>query len=276
MPIKFDVNIKLIPERKKESVTLITPDQLHGFFFSLIPPRLAEEFHNSYKVKPFSIWAREIFNFTHRREDESGETPKETPKETLSKLTLTIGLLKDEYFPQIVSELFEEKKNLYLGPYKVKIELKNQLIRNDTYFSYESALEIKPKPYLSFTFLTPVAFKKGEIDYPLPDPKNIFKSLIKKWNYFSPYKISVDLREALENKVCILFTKIRTHKIKLSLGSGVTGFTGKVVISGKGLTQEELLWLNVLGEFSNFSGVGRKTSMGLGLTNFKALEGEEK
>jgi CRISPR-associated endoribonuclease Cas6 len=266
MPVKFSIDLNL--KSKVENPSIITPDILHGFLFSLFPKNIAENLHKLSRYKPFCIWVPKIFKFYHSSNSEN--------KEILKDLTVTISFLKDELFSPFLFKLTENRKNLFLGPYKVSL-LQNpgSLIKNDEYSTFENFLNIQPKTYMYFCAITPISFKKGQIDYPLPDPKIFFKSLINKWNYFSPFRIEVDLRKVLEEKLCIVYSKIRTYKIKLSLGSAVTGFKGKVVFYGKGLTNEELKWLNILGQFSRYAGVGRKTTMGLGMVEFQALNIDE-
>ena len=264
MPVRFSID--LILQSKLEYPSLITPDVLHGFFFSLLPSNIADTLHKPSRYKPFCLWAPKIFRFIKNNQ----------PSETNSVLTITITFLKDEFFSPFLFKLTENRKKLFLGPYKVSLlKEPGSLIKNDEYTTFEDFLNIKAKTYLYFQAITPISFKKGNIDYPLPDPKIFFKSLINKWNYFSPFRIEVDLRKVLEEKLCIVYSKIRTYKIKLSLGSAVTGFKGKVVFYGKGLTGEELKWLNILGHFSRYAGVGRKTTMGLGMVEFQALNIDE-
>jgi CRISPR-associated endoribonuclease Cas6 len=266
MPVKFSIDLNL--KSKVENPSIITPDILHGFLFSLFPKNIAENLHKLSRYKPFCIWAPKIFKFYHSSNSEN--------KEILKDLTVTISFLKDEFFSPFLFKLTENRKNLFLGPYKVSLLQKpGSLIKNDEYITFEDFLNMKSKTYLYFQAITPISFKKGQIDYPLPDPKIFFKSLINKWNYFSPFRIEVDLRKVLEEKLCIVYSKIRTYKIKLSLGSAVTGFKGKVVFYGKGLTDEELKWLNILGHFSRYAGVGRKSTMGLGMVEFQALNIDE-
>jgi CRISPR-associated endoribonuclease Cas6 len=264
MPVKFSID--LIIQSKVTNPSLITPDVLHGFFFSLLPSNIADTLHKPSRYKPFCLWAPKIFRFIKNNQ----------PSETNSVLTITISFLKDEFFSPFLFQLTENRKKLFLGPYKVSLlqEL-GSLIKNDEYTTFEDFFNIKAKTYLYFQAITPISFKKGDMDYPLPDPKIFFKSLINKWNYFSPFRIEVDLKKVLEEKLCIVYSKIRTYKIKLSLGSAVTGFKGKVVFYGKGLTDEELKWLNILGHFSRYAGVGRKTTMGLGMVEFQALNIDE-
>ncbi len=90
-----------------------------------------------------------------------------------------------------------------------------------------------------------------------------------RWNCFSGIRINTDLTEVLEKKLIISYTNIKTKKISLSLGGKILGFRGKVEYRGINLTSEEAKWLGVLTRFSQFSGVGRKTTMGLGMTEGK-------
>jgi hypothetical protein len=148
MPLKFEIKLSLKLKNEVEQPPLITPDLLHGFFFNLIPKKLAEELHRPSRYKPFCLWSKDIFN----------------PQGPYEELTVTISLLKDVFFPQILAELLEDKKNLFLGPYGVRLQkFEGRLIKNDQYLSYEELRQIKPKPNLYFYFQTPVSFKKGDI-----------------------------------------------------------------------------------------------------------------
>ncbi len=266
MPIKFSLTLKL--KSKVENPSLITPDVLHGFFYSLLPEEMAERLHRPSRYKPFCIWAPRIFKFQRKEEDSQGSP--------LEALTITISLLKEELFSPLLSHLTSLRKKLFLGPYRVSlVSAPGSFIKNDLYRSFEDFLENELSPYFYFNFYTPVSFKKNDIDYPLPEPKLVFKSLLNRWNYFAPMRVAIDLRSALEERLCMVFAKIRTYKIKLSLGSGVTGFKGKVVYYLKKAKEEELRWLNALGHFATFSGVGRKTTMGLGMTEFTNTPPEE-
>jgi len=266
MPVRFSIELHL--ESKTENPSLITPDVLHGFLFNLFPKNIAENLHKPSKYKPFCIWAPKIFKFYRSSASENEEDHK--------SLRITISFLKDDLLSPFLLELIEKRKNLFLGPYTVSIIFQpGKLIKHDEYKSFEELTKVEPKTYLYFQIITPISFKKGEIDYPLPDPKIFFKSLINKWNYFSPFRVEVDLRKVLEEKLCIVYSKIRTYKIHLSLGSAITGFKGKIVFYGKKLTEDELKWLNILGYFSRFAGVGRKTTMGLGMVEFTGLDGED-
>ena len=258
MPIKFKIRFKL---EEPKPVEEFTPDRLHALFLSLFPEKIAEEFHKPARYRPFCIWFPEFF--------------KSNQKDNLIKnFNLTISILKDEYFSPLLGNLVEKEREFHLGDTRIiTLPYSSSLIQQKAFTTYEELYDnASSSPYFSFTFYTPVSFKKGKIDYPLPDPKIVFKSLIKKWNYFSPFKIDVDLREVIENKIAISYLNLKSHKIALSLGGKITGFTGEVGYYVKDPTHQELKWLNTLGRFSIYSGLGRKTTMGLGMVKFECKD----
>ena len=261
MPIKFRIKFKL---EEPKPVEEFTPDRLHALFLSLFPEKIAEEFHKPARYRPFCIWFPEFF--------------KSNQKENLiESFGLTISILKDEYFSPLLGNLVEKEREFHLGNTRIiTLPYPLSLIQQKAFITYEELYEeASLDPYFFFTFYTPVSFKKGDSDYPLPEPKILFKSLINKWNYFAPFKVGVDLRNAIEEKILICYANIKTRKIALSLGGKITGFIGKVVYYVKNSSQEELKWINTLGNFSVFSGIGRKCTMGLGMTEFKSSAKEE-
>jgi len=264
MPIKFTLRfrLKLNPKYKDKTEFLITPDVLHGFFFSLLPENLAEELHRKTQYQPFALFAPQIF--------------KAKPIEDTSSLFLTISFLQDRLFSPFLQNLFSLSGPLFLGPYRAYLDQgPGTIIFNDLYLDYEDFLAFPPKPFLYFHFKTPTVLKKQGENYLKPEAPLIFKSLIQKWKAFSPLPISLNLRSALENGLKPVFERTRVQKIIFSFGNKISIFKGKVLFDGKGLSEEELRWLCALSAFSEFAGIGRKTTMGLGMVSFKALESPE-
>jgi CRISPR-associated endoribonuclease Cas6 len=112
------------------------------------------------------------------------------------------------------------------------------------------------------------------MDYPVPDPSLIFKSLLRKWNTFSPESLkfkNIPIKLLSEN-LQIGGLWIKTEK-KIVLRTGkLTGFTGRVFINARTSNQNLLKAINTLSLFSEFSGVGRKTTMGFGKVIFNSKE----
>ena len=236
-----ECRIKLFSQTflKKED---LTPERIHGLFFSMLPEKAAEELHKL-SLKPFTLYSP--FFFSNREETKS--------------FHIRITFLNERLFVAFTENIIVRKPRLMLGEKKLhfagfsvinSISYQN-LIQNDALTS----------DFL-FQFKTPTTFKKGNFDFPLPDPELIFKSLLNKWNAFSPIKIEFNLKK-LKYKIALHGAWIRTEKVDLSKDKRVLGFRGRVLLYTSA-EKEELKLLNTLYRFAPFSGVGRKTTMGLG------------
>ncbi len=249
MPVRFSVGF--IPEKPISSDS-ITPDQVHGLFFSLLDKSVAEQLHKPTRFKPFCVGVPVIF-----REDKNME-----------RIFLRISLLDEDLFPKILSSLILNKEDAVLSNIRLK-KIIRPFIEERWIKSYKNIFdETEPSNILIFDFKTPTTFKKGEMDYPLPDPRLIFKGLIRKWVTFSDVRINIDLRNVIDEKIEIMGVWIRTKKVTFSKLGKLTGFTGRVVFYVNSENETILKWLNVLGKFSEFAGVGRKTTMGFGMVRF--------
>jgi CRISPR-associated endoribonuclease Cas6 len=114
-------------------------------------------------------------------------------------------------------------------------------------------------------FATPTAFKAGDLDLPLPVPRLVFGSLLKKWNTFSPYPLGISVQE-LERKVALAEARVRT-KAFFDGRSHIVGFVGRARFRVlRGASPELLQALGILSRFAFFAGVGRKATHGMGLT----------
>jgi len=248
MPIK--TKVYLYPEKPINS-KILNPEAIHGLFFSIISEKLAEELHRPSRVKPFSLWFPQIFK-----------------EKTLERIYLEVSFLKEELFPQFLSSYILENKELSLNGVNLK-KVFNPNIKEEYVKSYRAIFEsAKEEKAIVLDFITPTTFKKGNFDHPLPDPKLVFKSLVRKWIKFSDYPLDIDLREVIENKIFISGAWIKTIKVDLGRNAKITGFTGRTVFYIDCEDKKILKWLNALAYFGEFSGVGRKTTMGFGKVRF--------
>lgn len=120
-------------------------------------------------------------------------------------------------------------------------------------------------PPLSVTiaFLSPTSFRVGESNLPLPHPPLVFSSLLRKWEAWGLPDLGVGAgtfagirlgRFTLESKV---FKGIK--------GALHFGFVGKAQFDGSGLANPEARKaFQALSAFSFFSGIGIKTTQGMG------------
>lgn len=138
---------------------------------------------------------------------------------------------------------------------------------------YEHASETERK--LTLQFYTPTAFRQAKYDSAMPTPERVFSSLLRRWNHYSGIEISPDILAAVRPS----YFDIRTEVVKdpreqfqhtgakTSFCNHFTGCVGKVTYQILGQVDVLMIkQLNALADFALYAGVGRKTTMGMGIT----------
>ena len=116
-------------------------------------------------------------------------------------------------------------------------------------------------------FRSPTAFKKtGGSFMPLPLPELVFGSLLDRWNLFSPLKMPEHLYDAILEHVSVKSHHIQTHNVLLKgkIQDAIPGFMGQVTYHLGKMAAQERQCLHALAGFALYSGVGVKTTMGMG------------
>ncbi|MEK7281238.1 MAG: CRISPR system precrRNA processing endoribonuclease RAMP protein Cas6, partial [Chloroflexota bacterium] len=94
----------------------------------------------------------------------------------------------------------------------------------------------------------------------------VFGSLLARWNDLSPMKLSESIKAIVEGKVKLSRYNLRTHILHFPNYQEV-GFEGSsVFMIDKDVDDETVQALNALADFAFYSGVGAKTTMGMGQT----------
>ncbi len=267
MPVKL--GLTLIPE-KPIPVQELTPDRLHGLFFSLVGDTLAPILHEPRRVKPFTL----SFYISSSRKRRSIFSEREGEAE---RLHMNVSFLEDALFPRFLySYMLGAKREFHIGGHRLRALRRPNI--TDKYLKSYSTLyeEAQTLRRVMLEFTTPTVFRRGSRDLLLPEPKLIFKGLIRKWQAYSDLKIDIDLREYIEDKVFISGVWIGSRRVEFSSGGWVGGFTGRVILGFDSEEERVLKWLNTLARFAEFAGVGRKTTMGFGQVRFHSAlpEGE--
>ena len=116
-------------------------------------------------------------------------------------------------------------------------------------------------------FASPTAFRRGDLDLPLPLPELVFGGYLSKWQAFSPIPLDQTL---FEKEFFTRHIGVKEHRIRtLPFHDGrviVPGFVGQVTFLIKGLPEELVRQINVLADFAFYAGTGRKTTHGMGMT----------
>lgn len=231
------IQLKFITEKPVEEVQ---GSHLHALFFNLLPSDVAERVHAMDK-KPFSIWLESLQE---------------------KEISLIASLLEDELLPSVVYGYYMQCRDIHIKGTPLKPK-KPQGLREIKSETYEELLQGKLYRRVNYEFLTPCTFNRYRRDYPLPDPQLVFEGLLKRWNAFSERALPEDeIRKRILREVSMAELQISTQTVELSEGVKVRGFVGRVSFLFH--SEEVSTLLSPLVRFSVYSGVGRKTAMGLG------------
>jgi len=140
-----------------------------------------------------------------------------------------------------------------------------QLIQSYTLNSFS------PKPKISLKFITPVVFRSHGSNMPFPTPDLVFGSLLDRWNSVCDIKLHPDMRTFARE--CMRISSYRMASQRVNGGDSLFGiFEGGVGDCGYVVWRKDEYWQrisHVLAKFSHFSGIGSRTTIGLGQVRVK-------
>ena len=115
---------------------------------------------------------------------------------------------------------------------------------------------------ITFHLATPTAFRQGKYDSPLPTRDNVFKSLCDRWNTYSEIPINPEIIEYIFPSRF----EIKTEVVKNYDTHSFIGCVGEIGYRILGdASSEAIKQINALADFAMFAGIGRKTTMGMGI-----------
>lgn len=139
-----------------------------------------------------------------------------------------------------------------------------------------------PQMSFSFRLLSPMCFKSMGQYFAMPTPRLVFNNLIDRWHIFSGINVPPDFRDFVDQYVIIADYKLHSQSLVMKRGTQIKGCMGKVAYSvsktnktfeknhpqaAKEIKQNRLSHMRLVGmlhEFANYSGVGIKTTQGMG------------
>jgi CRISPR-associated endoribonuclease Cas6 len=123
---------------------------------------------------------------------------------------------------------------------------------------------------LSLTFISPTSFRRKGHHLPLPWPRNVFHSYLRRWNQFSGETVSQEeFLDWVDEHVIIQRHQVQSIKVAAGKRGSVTGFTGAIAYSLDRKAQANpdfhALFF-ALGRLAPYCRTGHKTTFGLGQT----------
>ena len=188
-----------------------------------------------------------------------------------------ISLLDDSLFDRLtqlwqqlnfVSTALEEDRPWHLGPTDLYVtNIVSEPQSNQPWVNSCSYAELfdrasETERQIAFTFCTPTNFRQGIYDSAMPTRESVFGSLANRWNKYSNRAIESTFTEVIFPS----FFDIRTE-VSTDSRSKFIGCVGEVSYRIMGdVNPVSIKQINALADFALYSGVGRKTPMGMGMT----------
>jgi len=174
-----------------------------------------------------------------------------------------ISLLVEELYARLSPLLFAlEGQEVRLGsPFRLKAVLQEGHPWAGI-TTYPRLFRNPGGPDLPLRFHAPTFFRRKGVHYPVPEPRLVMESLLRRLEAFGPLKAPEGVREALLERTTVRWLEGRTLKAETEVDAA--GFVGRVVYHLPRATEEERLWLWALGRFAFFAGVGAKPALGYG------------
>lgn len=138
-----------------------------------------------------------------------------------------------------------------------------------------SLLSSEPAPYrVSFTFASPTTFHRDgrQVAYPLPEL--VIGSLLDKWNTFAPIALPNEARRYAAECLALSRFELKSRRVKVAGGSQ-SGMVGRALFTTLTYDRYWMSLMQTLAHYSYYSGVGAKTSMGMGQCR-RSIEKNEK
>ena len=136
-----------------------------------------------------------------------------------------------------------------------------------TYETLAAAQLLQPEGLsrkVSLLFHSPTAFQSKGMHIPVPLPNLVFGSLVDRWNAFSPVTLSPEVRRFGEEMVALSNYRLESQVVLQKNGASLIGGVGRATYTALGGDRYWLATMQMLADFALYSGVGVKTTIGLG------------
>ena len=127
--------------------------------------------------------------------------------------------------------------------------------------NYKKLFNVTPESIINFRFHFPTSFKQNNCIQPFPLPELVFSNLLRRWNSFAPAEYQFP---QIDWQGMTAAYDLKTQVIKKEVAE--IGSVGWVKYEFKDIEQARIA--TTLAHFANYSGIGRKTALGMGRVQF--------
>jgi CRISPR-associated endoribonuclease Cas6 len=128
----------------------------------------------------------------------------------------------------------------------------------------EHLLAVRPAPRrLALAFDAPTTFRVAGRHVPLPLPELVYGSLLERWNAWAPVRLEESVRARAVRALAVAYHRLQSRHVRFA-DSQQVGFVGQCAYAVVENDSDLLRQLGVLTAFAFWSGVGHRTTMGLG------------
>lgn len=233
-------------------------ESIHGMLFKMLKKRDAKKatiLHDDYESKPFTI--SPMLPYLRWR-------GKKKYLKAGKKYYIKITFLEDEWYRLFMEYFLYHPENLRLNGTSLEVI---EVLTNSKENKQCNCIEAKKlrenaikKKKIRLKFHSTTTFRENGRHIILPKPDCVFNSLLTKWNKFGDSKLS--LNEDDFDKIFISRYKLETMMEQFK-SYPIKGFKGHCEYEVN-LTGQKLKDINLMADFAFYSGVGYKTTMGLG------------
>ncbi len=250
----------------------LTGRHLHALFLTLVSSvdrKLGDYLHESKADKPFTLSPLQVSRQFIGSRDSILQWEHTKPISAGTPCWWRISLLDDTLFGKLTQLWLNLNPNhpWHLGPADLHITSilgtpqSTQPWANAISYAqlYEQSSDSNRQ--IEFAFCTPTAFRQSNYDCALPTRELVFNSLINRWNQYS----GIELPKNLIESIFPSFFNIRTELVADSRSKFI-GCVGAINFRLLGDVDSLVIkQINALANFALYSGVGRKTTMGMGM-----------
>lgn len=254
----------------------LTGRHYHALFLNLVSSvdrTLGDKLHDATADKCFTLSPLQVKMDTERRREKGRshllQYQQQQPVPPATPCWWRISLLDDTLFSQLTQLWLNinPEQPWHLGSadlFITRIQSTPQSTQpwaNACSYSQLYVDASETEKTINFAFATPTAFRQGSFDTALPSRDSVFRSLLQRWNKYSEFEFEADLIESIFPSFFNINTAIANDS-----RSKFIGCLGEISYRIMGDVEVATIKrINALADFGMYAGIGRKTTMGMGM-----------